>query len=218
MMRKGVDLSTWQKNVDYKKLKESGIEFAIIRVCYGTSLKDNMFETHYRGLKENGIKVGAYVYSVAENYQEGVKEASVCLDLIKNKEFELPIFYDIEDKLLLNMSKDERNKMIINFCEYIKGAGFNVGVYANLNWFNNYLDVKLFEKYYIWLAQWADKHTADFRVDFWQYSSKGYVNGILGNVDLDYQLCELNIKEDIKIRKSNEEIVKEVLEGKWRKR
>lgn len=102
--------------------------------------------------------------------------------------------------------------MAINFCNTIQDAGYKAGVYANLNWFNNYLNVSQLLPYYIWLAQWTNSHTANFRVDFWQYTSKGQILGINGNVDLNY---DLRYNEDHIIKKSNEEIAQEVIQGQW---
>ena len=140
-------------------------------------------------------------------------EAKNCLSLIKGKEFELPVFIDLEESRTSNLGKETCTKIAINFCEEIIKNGYNAGIYANLNWFNNYLDVKKLEKYYIWLAQWGDKHTTNFKVDFWQYTSTGKILGITGNVDMNYQLNE--IKEENKILKSEDVIVREILNGEW---
>ena len=188
--RKGIDISTYQKNVDYQKLKEQNIDFAIIRCGYGKdkNQKDKMFETHYQGLKNAGIAVGTYLYSYCTSLENSYKEANNCLEMIKGKSFELPIFYDLEEKRTADLGKNVVTQMAINFCNTIQQAGYKAGVYANLNWFRNYLNVNDLLPYYIWLAQWSDKHSANFRVDFWQYTSKGQIPGINGNVDLNYDL------------------------------
>lgn len=178
-----------------------------------SSQKDNMFEKHYKGLKENGIAVGCYHYSYCTSLENSLLEAKNCLDIIKGKEFELPVFIDLEEQRTANLGKETCTQIAINFCEELIKNGYNAGIYANLNWFNNYLDVKKLEKYYIWLAQWGDKHTANFKVDFWQYTSSGKILGITGNVDMNYQLNE--IKEENKVLKSEDEIVREILDGKW---
>lgn len=214
-MRKGIDISKYQKNVDYFKLKEQGIEFAIIRCGYGkeSTQKDELFETHYKGLKEAGIKVGCYLYSYCTSLQNSILEAQNCLNFIKGKDFDLPIFYDLEDNKTKPLGKDIITQIALNFCEEIENAGYKAGVYANLDWFKNYIDVnKISEKYYIWLAQWTEKHTADFRVDFWQYTDKGQVLGISGNVDMDIQYADDIYTEN---KKTNEEIALEVIEEKW---
>ena len=217
---KGIDISTYQQNVNYKKLKEQGIEFAIIRLGYGKnfSQKDSMFETHFEGLKNTGIKVGAYLYSYAY-VKEGAKlEAENTLKIIKGKQFDLPIFYDMEESKQALLGKEVLTEMANEWCRIIKNAGFKAGVYANLNWFKNYLnpyEIKA-QNNYIWLALWNNdiKPNVEFTVDFWQYSSKGKLEGIQSFVDLDkcYTQDFTHYKQNLK---SNEEIATEVIKGLW---
>ena len=143
---KGIDISEWQENINYSKLKEQGIEFAIIRLGYGKQInqKDSMFETHFEGLKNAGIKVGAYLYSYAY-VKEGAKlEAENTLEIIKGKQFDLPIFYDMEKSKQANLGKETLTTMANEWCRIIKNAGYKAGVYANLNWFKNYFVTFLF--------------------------------------------------------------------------
>jgi GH25 family lysozyme M1 (1,4-beta-N-acetylmuramidase) len=221
-MRKGIDISVYQTKVDYSKLKEQGIEFAIIRCGFGRMhfQKDAKFEEHYKGLKEVGIKVGCYLYSYADNINDGKNEAYNCLELIKDKNFEIGVFYDLEDKVTTkNLNKSQITQIAKDFCTIIEKEGYKAGIYANLNWFNNFINVKELENYYIWLAQWSESHTANFKVDFWQYSSEGKILGIPNNVDLNYDLRKENIYENTdsikENKKSNEEIANEVIEGLW---
>lgn len=172
-----------------------------------------MFEKHYKGLKEQGILVGCYHYSYCTSLENAKLEAENCLEIIKGKDFELPVFIDLEEQKTANLGKETCTKIAEIFCNTLIENGYNAGIYANLNWFRNYLDVKKLEKYYIWLAQWGDKHTSDFKVDFWQYTSDGKILGITGNVDLNKQLTE--IKKEETILKSEEEIVQEILDRKW---
>lgn len=133
------------------------------------------------------FQFGVYHYSYVSSLENAVLEAKNCLKFIGNKKFDLPVFYDLEDKITKPLGKDIITKSAITFCEEIEKAGYKAGVYANLDWFTNYIDVnKLIEKgFKIWLAQWNDKSTADFPINYWQYTSKGNVHGIQGNVDLD---------------------------------
>lgn len=230
-MIKGIDLSTYQKQVDYKKLKEEGIEFAIIRCGYGKdrSQKDVMFEEHYKGLKEAGIKVGCYLYSYVTSPENAMLEAENCLEFIKGKEFDLPIFYDLEDRMTRTLGKEAITECAINFCEKIKEAGYESGVYANIDWFTNCLNVyTLIEKgYRIWLAQWrVQEPTSFFPYDIWQFTNNLKVAGIKcdGNYCKNIFLFpndtkELNIYSDTDSvkpnKKSNEEIADEVINGDW---
>ena len=215
---KGIDLSCWQEKVNYLELKAQGIEFAIIRCGFGKNIsqKDSKFEDHYAGLKYAGIKIGAYLYSYANTIEGAKAEAKNCLEFIKNKKFDLPIFYDLEDANTTGKaSKQTITEMAKVFCEEIIKEGYQAGVYANLNWFTNKINVKELEKYNIWLAQWGvKKHTANFKVDIWQYTNKGEIKGINGNVDLDISYTQYGDKV-FNNSKSIEELAKEVIEGKY---
>lgn len=223
---RGIDISTFQRNVNYEQVKMQGIDFAIIRAGYGVSSnhKDIMCDTHYEGCKKAGIKVGFYYYSYAKNEEDAKKEALNLISFIKNKQFELPLFYDLEEQRIAELGKDLVTKMALAFCRTLKAEGYtNVGVYANLNWFRNYINPEelINEKIKIWLAQWNSSqsitHNATFKVDYLQYSNSGSLMGITGRVDLDYAYTsESEIENNIPSKKSNEEIAKEVWEGKWK--
>lgn len=219
-MKKGIDISCWQENINYNKLKEQGIEFAIIRIGYGKnkSQKDKMFETHYEGLKNAGIKIGIYLYSYMTSIDAGKQEAENCLYFLKGRKIDLPIFIDLEENRTAKLGSDAVTKGAIEFCKTIKEAGYEAGVYANLNWFTNYVNpYKIIENgFKIWLAQWNNKITANFNVDIWQYTSKGKLEGIAGNVDMDYEIKDEQIENPIEpTKKSIEELANEVINGKW---
>lgn len=180
-----IDVSCWQVGVNYNKVKSAGITAVIIRAGYGreTSQKDKQFETHYKNAKAAGLKVGAYWYSYAESVADAKKEASACLACVKGKTFDLPIYYDLEDSSMTKLGKSTLTKIAKTFCEAIKAGNYRAGIYANPNWFNNYLDYSALKaKYSIWLAQWTSSHTLS--CDIWQYSETGQVSGVSGNVDM----------------------------------
>lgn len=186
---KAIDVSYCQSGVDYKKVKSSGIGAVLIRAGYGreTYQKDSQFETHYRNAKANGLLVGAYWYSYANSVEDAKREAKACLTCINGKKFDYPIYYDMEESWQAQLGKTPCTSMVKAFCETIIAAGYKAGVYANLNWFNNYLDYATLKKSYsIWLAQWANSYSKD--CDIWQYSDCGKISGISGNVDLDLVL------------------------------
>ena len=219
---KGIDISTYQQNVNYKKLKEQGIEFAIIRLGYGKNIsqKDRMFETHFEGLKNAGIKVGAYLYSYAY-VKEGAKlEAENTLKILKGKQFDLPIFYDMEESKQALLGKEVLTEMANEWCRIVKNAGYKAGVYANLNWFKNYLNpYEIASEFnYIWLALWNndEKPNVEFPVAFWQYTSNGHLDGIKGRVDLDKcYVKSFQQPDDNVVYKSNEDLATEVIQGLW---
>ncbi len=213
----GVDLSTHNKNVDYKELKKNGVEFAFIRTGYGKdeNQKDAMFETHYKGCKDAGIKVGAYLYSYCTSIENAEKEAYNCLSHIRGKQFDLPIFYDLEEQRTANLGIDAVTQIALIFCRKIRDAGFMSGVYANLNWFRNYIrpDAIKLEKFYIWLAQWGKEITANFPVDIWQFTNN------LDNlkIDGDFLISQdfINYISVETYNKSIKELAVEVILGKY---
>lgn len=206
-MIKGIDLSYANKNVDYNKLKQDGIEFAIIRTGYGKdeNQKDALFETHYAGLKQAGIKVGAYLYSYCTSVENAEKEAENCLKHIAGKQFDLPIYLDLEEARTKVLGIDAVTQIALIFCRKIRNAGYRAGVYANLDWFKNCMrpDALLLENFSIWLAQWNDKITANFPVDIWQYTNNYDNKHIDGNYLVDNYLITSEDKHfEIKINYS----------------
>ncbi len=179
-----VDISEFQQNIDFNKMKNDGIKAVIIRAGYGreTSQKDSMFESHYKNAKNANLKIGVYWYSYADSVNDAEKEARACLECIKSKSLDMPIYYDLEDYSMVKLGKTKLTAIAERFCETIKKSNYRAGVYANLNWFNNCLDYdELKRKYSIWLAQYNDK--AEIDCDIWQNSSSGRVNGYNGRLD-----------------------------------
>lgn len=183
---KCIDISEWQGNVDFSKVKKTGVDYVILRAGFGreASQVDSEFEENYKKAKAAGLKAGVYWYSYAVDASDAVKEAKACLQVIKGKTFELPVFYDMEDNSQISFGKTVLTKMARAFLDEIKKAGFSAGVYANANWFSNYLDYdSLYKDYLVWLAQYND--VAEFKCDIWQYTSGGKVSGVSGNVDMN---------------------------------
>lgn len=186
MTEKCIDISTWQQNIDFAKVKASGITAVIIRAGYGREItqKDSQFENHYKGAKSAGLKIGAYWYSYANSVSEAAQEAIACLTCVQGKTFDLPIYFDMEEASQTKLGKKTLTHMAEEFCDTIIEGGYRAGVYSNLNWLTNYLDYSaLRAKYSIWLAQWASSHSLS--CDIWQYSSTGSVAGVSGNVDMN---------------------------------
>jgi len=196
-----VDISEFQQGINFNKMKNDGIKAVIIRAGYGreSSQKDSMFESHYRNAKSADMKIGVYWYSYADSVSDAEKEAKTCLECIKNKSIDMPIYYDLEDYSMVKLGKTKLTEIAERFCETIKKSNYRAGVYANLNWFNNYLDYdKLKKKYSIWLAQYNDK--AEIDCDIWQNSSSGRVSGYGKNIDTNIIFNE-NVFENVKVEK-----------------
>lgn len=184
----GIDVSKWQGDIDWQKVKNDGVQFAMLRAGYGRfpGQADETFEQNYKNAKAAGVYVGAYHYSYAKTVQQAKEEAAYCLSLIKGKMFEFPICYDVEDDVQKALSKNEISDMVTAFCETLENAGYYVCVYMNLSWLNSKLREDIFEKYDIWLAHWTENTTFPRAYGLWQYTSSGTVGGIKGKVDRDY--------------------------------
>lgn len=200
MAIKGIDISKYQRGVDYKKVKDDGVEFAILRIGYtgyGTGkrqAKDSLFETHYKGCRDAGIHVGGYFFGRGVSAEEGKKEAEYVLSLIRGKTFEYPIFYDTEDTYYQAKATKAQNTAACKaFCDTIKAAGYKTGVYASKSWFTDRLNDNELQAYDHWVAQYYNKITYKGSYIMWQYTSKGKVNGIKGNVDMNW--CYKNYVE-----------------------
>lgn len=187
-MANGIDVSYHQGSIDWQKVKEAGIEFAIIRTGYGISNPnqiDKKFYENIEGAKKAGIDVGVYHYSYASSALDASKEAKFCLDIIKGEQLTYPIVYDIEDDSISKLSKQEKTDMCKAFCDRIEMSGYYAMIYCNCNWLNNHLYAhELLPKYDLWLAQWGAQ-SPSVNCGMWQLSDSGQIPGIKGNVDLN---------------------------------
>ena len=189
MRSKGIDVSEHQGVIDWTKVAEDGVQFAVIRAGYGRELsqKDKQFERNYAGAKAAGIQVGAYWYSYANSVERGEQEARTCLKVLKGKTFELPIFFDQEyEKSILALSNKTRTDIVLKFLETVKRAGRKVGLYSSTNFITTKLQTDRLTTYPLWLAEYGSKLHYTGKVWAWQYTSKGRVAGIRGNVDCNH--------------------------------
>ena len=184
----GVDVSVWQGDINWREVKKDGIAFAMARIGYGwgPNQHDKYFEKNYYGAKSQGMLVGGYYYSYATNIEQAREEARYCLKILNGRHMDLPIAYDVEDKVQNKMSKTELSNMIVAFCNEIRRAGYKSMIYSNLNWLTNRLDYNTISDHDIWLAQWNYKPTYNKPFVMWQYTSSGKVRGINGRVDMNY--------------------------------
>jgi GH25 family lysozyme M1 (1,4-beta-N-acetylmuramidase) len=185
----GIDVSFWQEGIDWKSVKESGIDFAIIRAGYGRliSQKDTRFDENVLGAKEAGIDVGVYWYSYADSVEAAILEAEVCYEVIKDYQFEYPIYFDIEDPLIANLPASTLSEITDAFCSTLEAKGYYVGITSYTAFLTYKLLPYLYEKYDVWVAHYnvtAPTYIGNYGI--WQYSSTGYVDGIKTRVDLNY--------------------------------
>ena len=209
-----VDISEFQQGINFNKMKNDGIKAVIIRAGYGreSSQKDSMFESHYKNAKSENMMIGVYWYSYADSVGDAEKEAKACLECINNKSLDMPIYYDLEDNSQTKLGKAKLTEIAERFCETIKKSNYRAGVYANLNWFNNYLDYdKLKKKYSIWLAQYNSVN--ELSCDIWQNSSTGRVSGYGKNIDTNIIFNE-NVFENVKVEKPTL-TYRVYADGKW---
>lgn len=194
---KVIDISTFQINVDYAKVKASGIQGAIIRLGYSGSVNktlsiDEMFETHYKGFTNVGLPIGVYFLSRATTREEAIKEAQFTLKHIANKDLKLPIYWDTEDTVYQSKaSKQALTDSAYAYCDYIENHGYKVGVYGSMSWLENKLDMlQLNDRFLTWIARYV--HICDYRYKYecWQYTSSGVVGGINGDCDVNWLYFE----------------------------
>ena len=189
----GIDVSKWNGTINWTAVKNSGVSFVIIRCGFrgssqGALIEDSMFRKNIEGATAAGLNVGVYFYTQAVNEVEAVEEASMVLSLIKNYRISYPIFIDTEASggRADGISKEMRTAVCKAFCETIRNAGYTPGIYASKSWFTTKLNTGSLSAYKIWLAQYATTPTYTGRYDLWQYSDKGTISGISGNVDVNY--------------------------------
>ena len=221
MSLEGIDVSKWQSNIDWNKVK-SHIDFAILKLGnIGDGNKfwlDEKFERNYTQCKTLGIPIGVYVYSYTNEIKNIKKCAKAVVNYLADKKLELPIYIDMEGKEIAVEGKDKLTELVIDFNSIIEAAGRSAGVYANLNWFNNYLHKDIIrQKYTTWIAHYGvDPNKYQGQYDMLQYTSSGEINGISGNVDMNIMYRDLiNNKPSNPSKKSINEIAKEVIDGKW---
>lgn len=188
----GIDVSKWNSNINWNAVKNSGVNFVIIRCGYrgssaGSLIEDPMFKTNIQGAIAAGIKVGIYFFTQAMDEREAVEEASMVLELVKNYKISYPIFLDVESSggRADAIDKTTRTAVCKAFCQTIQNKGYTAGIYANKSWLETKLDPSALSAYKIWLAQYRSTPTYTGRYDLWQYSSTGRINGINGDVDMD---------------------------------
>ena len=186
---RGIDVSNFQGTIDWNQVKAAGIEFAILKVGPVYGKPDSTFERNATECERLGIPYGVYYYSYARSVADANKEADRTLAWLGAHHPSLPVYYDLEDNYILqdpNFSKDKLAQIAQTFCNRMEAVGFKSGIYANLNWFNNYLNSPSLSGYDHWVAQynWRCDYAGSY--SFWQYSSSGSVTGVNGRCDMNY--------------------------------
>ena len=208
----GIDVSYAQGQIDWAKVKAAGCDFAILRCGYGSGGNDSQFKKNVEGCKANGIPFGVYLYSYAWDAGSAKQEADWTLKVlsgagVKPSDLALPVYFDLENEVgnsahpaygkpagvdgngnyrVIEGGSAAFASIASSYCSAIEGAGYKAGVYANLNWWNNYLSASDFNSWDRWVAQYNS--TCDYagRYSIWQYSSRGTIDGISGTVDVNW--------------------------------
>ena len=174
----GIDISVWQKGINLTTAKNEGVKFVILRGGYTGSknkalAKDSQFENHYKNAKANGLSVGAYWFSRACSYDEGVKEAIYFYNnCLKGKQFEYPVCIDVEDNVYqAKAGKENVTQAIIGFCETLENFGCYASIYANVYWFKNYINLDKLKDYDKWIASWGTTKPT-IKGGLWQFGGE----------------------------------------------
>ena len=197
--RLGIDVSHYQGDIDWQKVKAAGIEFVFVRLGYrgygqdGVLKMDTNFEKNMEGARAAGLDVGVYFFAQAVNETEAVEEAEFVLEHLMEYDLQMPVVYDPESVVheearTDNVTGEQFTKNTKAFCEAIEKSGYDAMVYCNMTWQAFKLDLEELEEYPIWYADYEEYPQTPYHFEIWQYSNEGTVDGIQGNVDLNIQM------------------------------
>ena len=225
----GIDVSHYQGKIDWKKVKAQGKDFAIMKCMYEAQSYriDETFEENYRQCGIYGIARGVYIFIGRCSIEDPQRDAKALLDHLKGRPLEYGIWLDYESEFLRKQGKKKIQDMTYIYANAFRSAGYYVGIYCNKDWYDNVISDPLKMDFDFWIARYPKtdigvySKSSKLRPSYkaavaWQYSSKGKVAGIIPVVDLDVDYDGVvNLIAQSPYKKTNEEIVEEVLEGKW---
>jgi len=189
--KKGIDVSMYQGSIDFKKVKAAGYTFVIIRCnnwdnSKNCVVKDPYFEQNYTRAKAAGLNVGVYYFTWQTTAAGAKQDAVLCLEYIKGKKFEYPIYFDLEWQKAFAKGKTVCSNMVTTFCGALESAGYFAGLYISRSPLQQYISADVAKRYALWVAEYGSKCNYSGAYGIWQYSSTGRVSGVNGNVDCDY--------------------------------
>lgn len=197
---KVIDVSKYQTAIDFAKVKNAGVEYAMIRCGYrsygsGILTEDTSFNDYAAEALKNNIKIGAYFFSQAINVEEAKEEADYVLNMVKPYQITGPIAIDVEEIFddtyrQMHLSASQLTDVIIAFCDRIKEAGYTPMIYSNLSSFIGNIELDRLENYEKWFAYYSDEPYFPYEISMWQYTESGNIDGITGNVDLNISFKE----------------------------
>lgn len=189
-MVKGIDVSQWQGDINFERVKNAGYKFVIIRCNNWDNrvngvVKDSCFEDNYRKAKAAGLDVGAYYFTWQCDADGARYDAELCKSFIKGKQFEYPVYFDLEWNKAFNRGASVCSSMVTAFCNSMEQAGYFAGLYISRSPLQNYIMSSVAQRYALWIAEYGSQCRYNGSYGMWQYSSEGSVAGISGAVDLD---------------------------------
>ena len=230
----GIDVSKWQGDFKFDAAINEGVSFAILKGGGNDNglYVDSKFEENYAKAKNLKLPVGVYWFSKAVSEQEAVKEADFFFTkILSGKQFELPVYIDVEHQNMLSLGKDKLTSVVQKWCSYLENKGFWVGIYSSVYSFSKHMNDAELKKYTHWVAQWAKECTYKETdvLDMWQFGGETnllkspFVAGVVCDQNYMYKdfpklikAKKLNGFADSKNpKKSNEVIASEVISGKW---
>lgn len=192
---KGIDVSKYQGEIDWDKVKADGVEYAFIRLGIrgyesGKLVLDEYFDDNMRGANDAGVMAGVYFFTQATSVEEAQEEAAYVIENLADFDVPYPVVYDVEmivgsDGRANHLTIQERTDITVAFCEAVKAAGYTPMIYGNVKCFTKMLDITRLEAYEKWYAFYDDYMYFPYDVSIWQYTEKGTVDGIKGNVDMN---------------------------------
>lgn len=229
MEKLGIDVSHYQKNIDWSKVSGSGKKFAILKAMYEAQSHriDETFEANYRGAGHNGISRGVYIFIASSSIRDPEGDAKSLLRILQDRTLEYGIWLDYEADVLRRTGKQKIEDMTYVYADLFRSAGYYTGIYCNKDWYDNVISDKLKNDFEFWIARYPKNDTGAYNSKSslkpsyktavaWQYSSKGKVPGISTQVDMDVDFDGIvNLIAKNPYKKSNEEIAQEVIKGLW---
>jgi GH25 family lysozyme M1 (1,4-beta-N-acetylmuramidase) len=221
---KGIDVSEHNGVIDWDKVKADGIQFAMIRMGFGSDIKsqdDKQFERNVRECDRLGIPWGAYLYSYALTVEQAKSEAAHALRLLKGKKPSYPIAFDMEDADGYKKKHGMPNNATLvaicdTFLSAVEKAGYYAVLYASKSWFDNQLKGSKLDRYDKWVAQWGDKCTYSGTHNLWQFTNSGVVKGINGRVDMNYAYLDFPSIINHKLNTTAKDEVKPITLGPFK--
>ena len=194
--KKGIDVSTFQGKIDWKKVKKTGIDFSIIRLGFrgyesGKIVLDSKFEDNIEGSIQSGLDTGVYFFTEALNEKEAIEEADFVIENLEGYKIKMPVVIDVEESAntqktrTKDLTSDQRTKNVIAFCERIIDAGYEVMIYGNLKSFMIMMNIEELEKYDKWFAYYRYPFHFPYKIKMWQYTAQEKIDGIEGKADVN---------------------------------